>query len=173
MKYWVILVCLAWGYAQTPASPAKSVVGEVASLDAAAKQIKLKADSGSSYTVILDEKTSYLRVPPGEKDLKKAAKIAVSDIAPGDRLLAIGPVAEETKSVPAKAVIIMTKTDLAQKHERDRAEWQKRGISGVVAALNPETKEITVTLRGRETKTLVVDASASPGIRQYAPGSVK
>ena len=44
----------------------------------------------------------------------------------------------------------MTKADLAQKHERDHAEWQRRGITGVVTALNPATKEITVTTRGRE-----------------------
>lgn len=173
MRFWVIFVSLAVAYAQTPATPARSVVGEVVSLDAAARQIKLKADSGVIYTVSLDEKTSYLRVPPGEKDLTKASKITLSDISPGDRMLARGAVSEETRSVPARAVIIMTKTDLAQKHERDRAEWQRRGISGVVAAVNLDAKEITVTQRGRDAKTIVVDVSANPGVRQYAPGSVK
>ena len=173
MKSWVIFVCLAIARAQAPATQPKSVVGEVVSLDAASHQIKLKADAGGNYTVNLDEKTSYLRVPPGEKDLKKAAKIAFSDISAGDRLLALGPVSEDTKSVPARAVIIMTKTDLAQKHERDRAEWQKRGISGVVMAVSPGSNEITVSTRGRDARTLTVDASAKPGVRQYAPDSVK
>ena len=169
----MVFVCLAIARAQAPPAPAKSVVGEVVSLDTAAHQIKLKADAGGTYTVNLDEKTSYLRVPPGEKDLKKATKIAISDIGTGDRMLALGPVAEDTKSVPARAVIIMTKTDLAQKHERDRAEWQKRGISGVVTAVSPASNEITVSLRGRDARTLIVDASAKPNVRQYAPDSVK
>ena len=173
MKFWVIFVCLGLVRAQGPATQAKSVVGEVVSLDAAAHQIKLKADAGGTYTVNLDEKTSYLRVPPGEKDLKKATKIALSDVTSGDRMLALGPVSEETKSVPARAVIIMTKTDLAQKHERDRAEWQKRGMGGVVTAVNADTHEITVTTRGRDARTLVVDASAKPAVRQYAADSVK
>jgi hypothetical protein len=173
MKFWVMFVCLAVVRAQAPATQAKSIVGEVVALDAASHQIKLKADAGPTYTVNLDEKTSYLRVPPGEKDLKKATKIALSDISAGDRLLAIGAVSEDTKSVPARAVIIMTKTDLAQKHERDRAEWQKRGISGVVTALNSDAREITVSTRGREARTLVVDASTKPGVRQYAADSVK
>src|SRR5262249_30805739 len=54
-----------------------------------------------------------------------------------------------------------------------RAEWQKRGLVGVVSAVNPETKEITVTQRSRESKTVVVEVSANPGMRQYAPDSVK
>jgi hypothetical protein len=173
MKFWVIFVCLGFVRAQAPATQAKSVVGEVVSLDAAEHQIKLKADVGGTYTVNLDEKTSYLRVPPGEKDLKKATKIALSDVTSGDRMLALGPVSEETKSVPARAVIIMTKTDLAQKHERDRAEWQKRGMGGVVTTVNADTHEITVTTRGRDARTLVVDASAKPAVRQYAADSVK
>src|SRR5689334_1887301 len=175
MKFWAILLPLATLFAQTPPPAAtKSVIGEVTSIDAASKSIKIKADgSGASYTINLDDKTSYLRVPPGEKDLKKASKIALSDINAGDRMLARGPVSEETKTVPATTVIIMTKSDLAQKHERDRAEWQRRGLTAVVASVNPQTKEITVTQRGRDSKTIAVDASNDPAIRRYALDSVK
>lgn len=173
MKFWVIFVCLAVARAQAPAPQAKSVIGEVISLDAATHQIKLKIDAGGTYTINLDEKTSYLRMPPGEKDVKKATKIALSDISTGDRMLARVPVSEGSENSPARVVIIMTKTDLAQKHERDRAEWQKRGISGVVAAVDSGASEITVSTRGREARALIVDASAKPGIRQYASDSVK
>ncbi len=62
--------------------------------------------------------------------------------------------------------------DLAQKHERDREEWQKRSIVGVISSLNPENKELTVTTRGRDSKTVTIDASAA-AFRRYAPDSVK
>ena len=174
MKIWTILLTLAVCYGQPAAPPpAKLVIGEVTSIDATAKTIKIKADNtGTAYTVNLDEKTSFLRVPPGEKDLKKAAKIALSDIGVGDRMLARGPVSEETKSVPATTVIIMTKSDLAQKHERDRVEWQQRGIVGFVSAVSPDAKEVTVTQRGRDSKPVTVDVSAA-AFRRYAPDSVK
>ena len=146
----------------------KSVVGEVTAIDAAGKQIKLKGDDGVAYTVILGDNTSFLRVAPGEKDLKKATKIAFTDVMVGDRALAL----EKDSTVPARAVVIMTKGDLAQKHEQDREEWQKRGIVGVVSALNPENKEVTVTTRGRDSKTVTIDASAAT-FRRYAPDSVK
>jgi hypothetical protein len=76
------------------------------------------------------------------------------------------------KTVPARTVVIMTKGDLAQKHERDRAEWQKRGVVGVVTALNANNKEVTISTRGRDTKTVTIDASAAT-FERYSPDSVK
>ncbi|MBI2832893.1 MAG: hypothetical protein HYX76_00525 [Acidobacteria bacterium] len=150
------------------------VIGEVTATDPAAKQITLKMDAGGTVIVILHDKTLYLRVPPGETDLKKAAKITPADIGVGDRVYARGLLAEDRKSIPAAAVIVMTKADLAQKRERERADWQKRGVAGTIVALNPESKEIMLAVRSREgTKTLVVEPSENVAIRRYAPDSVR
>jgi Cu/Ag efflux protein CusF len=172
VKLWTILLSLALAIGQTAPPPLKSVIGEVTALDASAKQIKVKADDGALYTINLGDATSYLRIPPGEKDLKKATKIAFTDVEVGDRVLARGPLTDETKSVAARTVVVMTKADLAQKHERDRAEWQKRGISGTVAAVNPDTKEITINTHARDAKPVVIEAS-SAGFRRYAADSVR
>jgi Cu/Ag efflux protein CusF len=172
VKLWAIFLSLALAGAQTAGPPLKSVIGEVTSLDASAKQIKVKADDGASYTIDLGDSTAYYRVPPGEKDLKKAAKIAASDVAVGDRLLARGVLTEETKSIAAKTVVVMTKADLAKKQEQDRAEWQKRGIAGTVTAVNASAKEITINTHGRDAKEVVVEASAA-GFRRYASDSVR
>ncbi len=170
MKFWAILVCFAAAAAQTPSTALKSVIGEVTSLDAAAKQIKMKADNGTVYTVALEDNTSYMRIPPGETDVKKATKIALGDINTGDRLLARGTVSEST--VAARTVIIITKSDLAQKQARDQAEWQRRGITGIVTAVNASAKELTVTTRGRDSKSVVIEASAAT-FRRYAQDSVR
>jgi hypothetical protein len=162
----VALYCAACCAQAPPAL--KQVIGEVTSIDAASKQIKLKGDDGAAYTVILGDGTSFLRVAPGEKDLKKATKIAFTDVMVGDRALAL----EKDSTLPARAIVIMTKGDLAQKHERDRAEWQRRGITGVVTALNAEKKEVTVTTRGRDPKTITIDASAAT-FQRYSPDSVR
>jgi hypothetical protein len=175
MKLWpslaAVALCCAACFAQAP--PAlKSVIGEIVSIDAPGKQIQLKGDDGGVYTVTLSDNTSFLRIPPGETDLKKAGKIAFADVMVGDRALARGPLEEATKTVPARTIVIMTKGDLAQKQERDRADWQRRGITGVVASVNAETKEVTVATRGRDPTTVTVDASAA-AFRRYAPDSVK
>jgi hypothetical protein len=163
----VVVLCSVACCAQTPA-PLKQVIGEVTSVDAANKQIKLKGDDGTAYTVTLSDSTSFLRVPPGEKDLKKATKIALADVMVGDRALAL----ERDSAAPARAVIIMTKGDLAQKHARDRAEWQQRGIVGVVTALDAANKQVTITTRGRDSKTVTIDASTA-SFRRYSPDSIK
>ncbi len=175
MKLWfrgiALLVYGAACWAQTP-SALKSVIGEVTSIDAASKQIKLKADDGTVYTVALADNTAVLRVPPGETDLKKAAKITFAEVMVGDRALARVPAGDAGQAVPARTIVIMTKADLAKKHEHDRAEWQQRGIVGVVASLDPANKQVTITTRGRESKTVTIDVSAA-SFRRYSPDSVK
>jgi hypothetical protein len=170
MRLCAIFVALMVAWAQTP--PTKSVVGEVTGVDAAAKQLKVKGDDGANYIVAFDDATSYLRMPLGEKDLKKAEKIALSDITTGDRLLARGSAAQDAKPAPAKTVIIMTKADVAKKQEHDRAEWQRRGVAGTVLLVNASTKEITINTHGRAAKTVVIDASGA-GFRRYAADSVR
>jgi Cu/Ag efflux protein CusF len=172
VKLWTLFLSLALAGAQTAPPALKSIIGEVTALDASAKQIKVKADDGALYTINLGDATSYLRIPPGEKDLKKATKIAFTDVEVGDRVLARGSLTDETKSVAAKTLVVMTKADLAQKHERDRAEWQKRGISGTVTAVNPDTKEITINTHSRDAKPVIIEAS-SAGFRRYAADSIR
>src|SRR5260221_595319 len=158
--------------AQTPPAATKLVSGEVTSIDLSAKQFKVKADDGVNYTIALQDSTAYLRMPFGEKDQKKAAKIELSEVAVGDRLIARGPLAEETKTVTVRTVIVMTKDDVAKKQQQDHADWQKRGIVGTLTALNADTKEISVNLHGRDSKSIVIDAGKT-SFRRYASESVR
>jgi hypothetical protein len=159
----VLAVCLA--AAQTVSK--SRIIGAITSVDAGKKQLVVKADDGSSTSVQLDDATKLLRVAPGEKDLTKATPIQPSDLAVGDRVLVRG-------GTPALSVLVMTKTDLAKKHELDRAEWQKRGMAGLVTAVNRDTHEITISTRVAEgRKTVVVDTSGPVNFRRYAPDSVR
>ena len=157
--------------AQAPASG--RAIGAVTVIDAAAQQITIKTDAGAEMKLALKGNTSYMRVGLGEKDLKNAVKIALSDIAVGDRVLARGAAGQDT-SLTATSIVVMTKADIAKKHEADKAEWQKRGVFGIISALNPATKEITITIRSAEgTKPLVIAASGEVDFRRYAPDSVR
>ena len=150
------------------------VIGEVTAIDANAKQISVKLDSGVVVAAAVDEKTRYLRIPPGEKDLKNAATIAFENVAVGDRAFVRGHMSDDQKSIAAVAVIIMTKAELAQKHERDREEWKRRGMAGPVTAVNAEAKEITISTRTREgPKPVVVEMSEHVDFRRYAPDSIR
>ena len=150
------------------------VIGEITSIDANAKQISVKLDSGAVVAATVDEKTRYMRIPPGEKDLKNAATIAFENVAVGDRAFVRGHMSEDQKSIAAVAVIIMTKAELAQKHERDREEWKRRGMAGPVTAVNAKAKEVTISTRTREgPKPVIVEMSEHVDFRRYAPDSIR
>ena len=142
-------------------------------------QLTLHTDGGPSLTVSLPEGISVLQVPPGAKSLKQATKIAESDIHVGDRVLIIGPVSEDQKSVSAKTVVVMSRTALEIAREAERLQWEKRGIAGVVKAVDPAAKEITLGVPstpprpGNLTHSVVVTLAPSASLLRYAPDSVK
>jgi len=150
------------------------VIGEVTSIDPNAKHMSVKTDAGSVVTIILDDRTEYLRIPAGETSLDKAVKIIFTEISVGDKVYARGKVSEDRKSVPAQKLVVMSKGDIQKMHERERAEWQRRGAAGIITALNPEKGEVTLQTRGRDgVKPLIVSAVDSVKFRRYAPDSVK
>jgi len=163
-------------FAQTtdPNIAAKYAIGEIKSIDAAAKQMTIKTDAGSMVTVSLSDKTTYKKLAPGEKALTNATDVTFADLAEGDRVMARGTVSEDRKSVPAVQVIVMTKGDLAKKQEAERLEWRRRGILGVITALKPESKEITISNRTvAGTQAVVIPVSDNTEMRRYAPDSIK
>ncbi|CAN5811186.1 hypothetical protein BH18ACI4_BH18ACI4_25430 [soil metagenome] len=175
----------AGAYAQSPQATAtaqqadkaitpNSAIGEVKAIDPGSNQLIVKTDAGSVVTVTVSDKTMYMRLAPGETTLTNATKIAFADIAEGDRVWARGKVSEDLKSVPAAALIVMNKADIAKKQEAERAEWRRRGILGVVAAVNPETKEITISSRSMAgTQSVIIPVAGKVDMRRYAPDSIK
>ncbi|HVF50168.1 MAG TPA: hypothetical protein VNA19_08790 [Pyrinomonadaceae bacterium] len=169
--------------ATTPAAPAtqatdtgitpNGVIGEVAAVDMSAKQLFVKTNAGSVVVVGVADSTTYMRLPPGESSLTKATKSTFAEISAGDRVFARGKVADDRKAMVARMLIINTKADIEKKQEADRAEWKRRGIVGVVSALNPATKEITLQARGPEAKPVIIPTTGTVKLRRYAPDSVK
>jgi len=151
-----------------------SVIGEVKAIDNTSSQMIVRADSGVLFTVTLSDKTQYLRVAPGETSLAKAAKISLADVGSGDRVLARGRGAADQKTVPALQVVVMSKADLAKKQEQERAEWRRRGVSGIVASLNASTQEITVSSRtmAGAPQAVIIPVTDKVMMRRYPPDTI-
>lgn len=139
----------------------------------------LHTDAGPDMAIQLPEGVVVLRVPPGSKDLKAASKIDVGDINVGDRVLVRGRPAGDQNTLLATSVIVMTQTDLAKAHEAERLEWQQRGIGGLVKAVDPQAKEITISVPntpptpGNPTRPVTIALAANAVLLRYAPDSVK
>jgi len=160
------------GYAQTTAPPRTApVVGTVQSISG--NVLTLKTDSGAELKVQLPSEVKVLRVPPGSKDLKEATPIQLSELLPGDRVLVRGRQGDDASSFVAATIVAMKKSDIAVKQEKDREEWQRHGIGGLVNSVDPAQNSITIkTLTAAGSKDVVIHASQSTILRRYAPGSV-
>ena len=153
---------------------ATRVFGKVTEINAPAGQMTVKTEAGSVVVVNLNAKTTYQRMPPGETDPTKAVTIALTDVAVGDGVYARGYVAADRKSVPAQKLTVVSQSEIAKKQDKERAEWRLRGLSGIVEAVNPQTKEITVTTRTAEgPKPVIVPITDKIKMRRYTPDSVK
>jgi len=175
----ILLSCAGAVWAQTPTpSPAAQaipgVIGEVKNIDTTTNQLIVRAESGVLSTVILNEKTQYKRMALGAKSLTGATDIALADVGPGDRVWARWRPGTDQKTVPAAQLVVMSKADLAKKQEQERAEWRRRGVSGIVSSVNPSTREITVSSRSLmgQSQSVIIPVTDKVLMRRYPPDTV-
>lgn len=157
-----------------PAITSTSVYGKVSEINGPGGVMTVKTDAGSMVTVKVTEKTTYERMPPGETDRTKAVKITLADITAGDGVYARGYVAEDRKSIPAQKIVVVSQSDIARKQEKERLEWRQRGILGAISAINPASKEITISFRSlMGSQPVVIPVSDKVKMLRYAPDSIK
>jgi hypothetical protein len=136
--------------------------------------INLTPDSGPEIAVTVQSNARMLRIAPGEKDLKNAAPIQLQDLQVGDRVRIRGQASADGTSIAALEIIVISHSDLEAKHEQERQDWQKRGIGGLVSAVDPATGTVTISVTGfGGKKDIAVHTSKSTVFRRYPPDSVK
>ncbi|HEY4362304.1 MAG TPA: hypothetical protein VGN17_15120 [Bryobacteraceae bacterium] len=164
------VICMAAvGRAQAPAPAATFTTGTVTKVDAAAKSLTLRTEAGIEFVVTLDTKSTVRSIPLGVTDLTKATVIQIGDVKVGDRVQARGKVEEQ--KVTATSLLVMSQSEVAKKQQADQADWEKRGVSGLVTSVSGDSVTIGVrTLAAVKPMTIKPDAGAV--IRKYAPDSV-
>ncbi|MDT4966044.1 MAG: hypothetical protein QOJ64_781 [Acidobacteriota bacterium] len=161
--------------AQTDRSiTANRVIGEVTAVDSSTGLLTIKSDSGIPMNAVFD-KTLYFRSRPGATDLEGATPITLADIRVGDRVYARGTVDADKKTISTRQLVVMTKADIADKQERDREDWRRRGVVGTVSAVNPQTREIILQVRsfGAAQPITITADGTNIKFRRYAPDSVR
>lgn len=156
----------------SPSAQVSKAVGIIKSLQP--DSITVAAESGGEVTARITASTKILRVPPGEKDLKNASTLQAQDLQNGDRVLVRGQAAADGKTIAALSIIVMKQADVAAKQERDREDWQKRGVGGLVTKTDPATGTVTISSGGAGTsRNIVVHIDKNTILRRYAADSVK
>jgi Domain of unknown function (DUF5666) len=166
----VLSVCGTVLMAQAPAA-APAAARQIGTVTAVAgNSLTLKTDAGQEVSVSVADGARILQLAPGSTDLKTAQTITLAEIAVGDRVLVSGKAGDTAGAFAASRVILMKSSDIAQKHEMEQADWQKRGTGGIVSAADPATGTLTVTIGA---KKIVVNTSSKTQFRRYAGDSVK
>ena len=161
--------------AQQPSGETSTLARPVGTIKSiSGNTITLTTDAGSDVTVVIQDATKLLRIAPGQKDLKDAAPIQLSDLQPNDRILVRGNLAADGKSVLALSIIAMKKADIAEKQARERDEWQKHGTGGLVSSVDAAGSAVTISLPAiGEKKNVVIHLSKDTILRRYSLDSVK
>jgi len=159
---------LATAQAPAAAPAAARQIGTVKAVSG--NSLTLKTDAGQEVAVNVAEGGRILQLAPGSTDLKTAQTITLGDIAVGDRVLVSGKVGDNAGVFAASRVILMKSGDIAQKHEMEQAEWQKRGTGGIVKSVNAGTGALSVAVGAKE---IAVNTSGTTQFRRYAGDSVK
>ncbi|HEY1757718.1 MAG TPA: hypothetical protein VGG72_20270 [Bryobacteraceae bacterium] len=157
----------AWGQAAAPALT--PVLGTVTKVDAAARSLTVKTDAGKEFVVTLDPKATIRRITAGETDATKFPVVQIGDVSVNDRVQTRGK--GEGQALTVTTVYLMARSDVTKTQDAQRADWDKRGISGLVTAVGPDSITISVrTLTG--VKPVAISLAPNAVVRRYAPDSV-
>ena len=179
LLYACVLLCVmvavqisAMAQAAQPASAIVKAVGEIKSVSGT--NLLLATDGGKSQNVLLPENVRVVRIAPGETDVKNATTITVQDLQNGDRVLVQGKAADDGKAMVALRVVVMKQSDVAAKQQQEREDWQKRGIGGLVSAVDPAAGTLTISVTSLAgSKKVLIQTTKKTEIRRYAANSVK
>lgn len=157
-----------WTATRSSTAPAaRTILGTVAAIDPDLLEYSVKADSGTLQRFRVGAETEVVVVEPGQQDLSGGKAARVTDVAIGDRVLAsfVDGLGE------ARRVVVVSADDIAKRNEAERRDWQKRGLSGIVASKGVEEVVLeTRTMEGVRRTAVVITSKTK--LRQYAPDSV-
>jgi hypothetical protein len=156
----------AWGQA-----PAR-FIGTITSIGGTT--LTVKTDAGQSYQVEVPAGAAIKRIAPGEKDLTKAAAMQFSDLEVGDRALVKLDPDAPAGTTQALQIIAVKQADVAEKQQKDREDWQRNGVGGLVKSVDTGSGTIVLTSgSGAAAKTIAVHTTKATMLKRYAPASVR
>lgn len=167
----LIVTGIGFAQAASPSALAKAL-GEIKSINGGT--LTLASDDGKNLSISLPEGVRVVRIAPGAADLKNATPITTQDLQVGDRVLVRGKASDDAKSIAAATVVVMKQSDVATKQQKEREDWQKRGIGGLATAVDSAAGTVTISVTGfTGTKNVLIRTNNKTAVRRYAANSIK
>jgi hypothetical protein len=154
------------------AQTASNFPGTVISIDG--NTLTVKSDAGAAHRVEVPSTAALKRIAPGEKDLSKAGTIQFSDLAVGDRALVKLDPNAPAGTEQALRIVVVKQEDVAQKQQKEREDWQRQGVGGLVKSVDAASGIILLSSgTGATAKTVAVHVNKATLLKRYAPASVR
>jgi hypothetical protein len=142
---WMVLTC-ATLLAVAPLTAAQAPSRFVGTItDLGANTLTVKTDPGQAYPVEVPATASLKRIAPGQRDLSAAQTIPFSDLAVGDRALVRLDADAPAGVSQALQIVVIKQEDVALKQQKEREDWQRRGVGGLVKSVDAASGAIVLT----------------------------
>jgi hypothetical protein len=136
--------------------------------------LTVKTDADGIHTVNVPAGAPIKRIAPGQKDLSTAEAIQFSDLAVGDRALVKLDPDAPAGAEEALQIIAVKQADVALRQQKDREDWQRRGVGGLVKRVDAVAGVIVLTSgSGATAKAITVHTTKTTMLKRYAPASVR
>lgn len=168
----VLVMVLIASAALAGAQAAARFLGTVTAVNG--DTLTVKTDAGEVHQVEVPSTASLKQVEPGAKDLSTAQDIQFSTLATGDRVLVRLDPNSPAGSARAMQIIAVKEADLAKKQQKEREDWQRNGVGGLVKSVDKSSGDIVITSgAGALAKTTTIHTTKETVLRRYAPASVR
>ncbi len=168
----VLLMALLAAMQTASAQAPSRFVGTITTI--AGTTLTVKTDADGERQVEVPSAIPIKRVAPGQKDLSTAENIQFSELAAGDRVLVKLDTAATGAMPRALQIIVIKLTDIELKQQKEREDWQRRGVGGLVKSVDAESGVIVVNSGfGSTAKTVTVHTTNATILKRYAPASVQ
>jgi hypothetical protein len=166
------LIAAPMAHAQgTAAAAPNRFLGAITAI--AGDTLTVKADADGIRQIEVPATAAIKRIAPGQKDLSTAETIQFSDLAPGDRVLVKLDPDAPAGTPQALQIVAVKQADVALKQQKDREDWQRRGVGGLVKNVDTGASIIVLTSGvGAAAKTITVHTTKATMLKRYAPASV-
>lgn len=151
---------------------AQRFVGTITAI--AGDTVTVKTDAGETHQVQVPAAAVLKRIAPGQKDLSTAETIQLSDLATGDRVLVKLDPNAASGTPQVLQLIAMKQTDIAQKQQQERDDWQRNGVGGLVKSIDaPSGVVVLASGAGPTAKTVTVRIGKNTALKRYASNSIR
>jgi len=97
--------------------------------------------------------------------MSAAVRTDFASVTVGDRVLAAGQWSADRSKIDARAVVVMSRSELDEKRRAEQEDWRKRDTSGTVVSVDAEGKTLTISAASRK---VVVQLGPDTQIHRYA-----